>query len=152
MGMWRRVFYALALGLASSACASALGPGEYDLATDPAFAPDERAQIASALDAWAVWTEGRLTVHLTDDVGDATILRESTGTGRYSRRERALYVNPDELSTYDDGLRAMTANLVGQFSGMPLHDGCGVLGRECVRFELSEADRASCRSAGFCSP
>jgi len=59
-------------------------------------------------------------------------------------------VNPPELATYEQGLRAMTANLVGQILGMQLHDGRGVLSRDDVVFEFTPADRDACRAAGFC--
>lgn len=130
-------------------CAPAPGE-EYTLEADQAFPATEREEIRTALHAWENWSDGLLCVALVDGPGDARIVREDFGTGRYSRRERALYVNPTELATYDNGLRAMTANLVGQFMGMKLHDGCGVLGAKCVTFEFTDADRASCRAAGYC--
>lgn len=122
----------------------------YTVSVDSTFTAEERTEVGKALDDWRTWSDGALDVELVDGHADVSIRRKPGELGAFSRVRRTIDLDPDELATYPSGLEAMTANIVGQMAGMALHDGCGVLGRDCARAEFTPADLASCRAAGFC--
>lgn len=157
----RAVLFLAALGFAGCAAPDAIlgapQPGdELALALSPDWSARERTAVSRALETWRSASHGCLAVHIADvnEQADATLHRGPTpdgGAGWYSRPERALTVDADAIADVPDGVEAMTANLVGQIVGMPLHDGPrGVLSRGNVTAEVTADDRASCRAAGYC--
>lgn len=152
----------LALSLLSlAACAlpsleeSAVQPGKrYIATTTGAWTDDEIQELRAACDLWRKETQGAIDIDLSTEPGDVEVRRSTTGSsilGRFTRFERLIIIDADALKTYEHGVGAMMANLIGQFARMKLHDGPGVLSNEDVRLEFTEADRASCREAGYCS-
>jgi hypothetical protein len=117
-------------------------------------------ELSAACRDWQAWTDGALTCHVTGDASAATyatLVRASTGKpgrlGAVDVTGRRLVIDADSI---EQGLplifvRAMAENLLGQAAGMDLHDGArGVLSRESISAEFTDADRSSCRDAGFC--
>lgn len=145
-----RLLLAFVLLASATACViPALPPlegEEHTLSVDASFTPGERAGIQAAADTWRAETKGRFNVRVTEASGEVELHRGPAGLyfGHFDRGARTITIDADNLNAYDRGVQAMTANMLGQFVGMSLHDGCGVLGRECVVAEFTEADRASC--------
>ncbi len=145
---------ALAVLLACAGCAlpslemPALEGEEHTLFVDPAFSSSERAEIEAAVGTWRTETAGRVNVRLTDEPGaDVELVRAQTGIellGHFNRMQRNITIDADALGAYPRGVQAMTANMLGQFVGLPLHGSCGVLGRDCLQADFTEADRAVC--------
>lgn len=116
--------------------------------------PSEVEQITSALEDWREVSAGRLDVRITSEGEDAVLLRRKTPIDAYawySLKERIIVIDGESLSSYEQGVKAMTMNIIGVIAGMRLHDGCGVLGKECVEPRFSEGDLRSCRERGYCS-
>ena len=129
---------------------------EHVLSIDSAFTAEERSEIEEGAALWREATAGRMNVRVTAEPGgEATMRRGPTGGDRFGRitwASRSISIDADALAAYPHGVRAMTANMLGQIVGMPLHDGCGVLGRDCLKPKFTPADRDVCVGFGACEP
>lgn len=125
---------------------------EHVVSVDPSFTENERVEIHAAADLWRAETKGRLAIRLTDEHdAEVKILRgHAAALGHFDRTRGTIVLDADGLADYRAGVRSMAANMIGQYVGMPLHDGCGVLARHCVVPEFSDGDRASCEAVGAC--
>lgn len=147
-----RLLLAIA-ALALGGCSMTLvEPGDPPFVVTPegAWSEGEIYQLDRACREWATITEGKLSCRLGPD-GDARAIRGSTGSEYLAKlvaMERAVYLDADRMIPGELGPVAM--NAFGLASGMKLHPGKGVLSSETVSAEFTEADRASCRAAGFC--
>lgn len=152
----RRALACLAL-VACSALPGRPEPGErYHLEPVGAWTRDELAELVGACDAWRTFTEGALDCVITSSSPDGAIVRthvEGEWYGENAAIAREIRIDADRMladgwSTRDVG--SLARNLMGQAAGMDLHDEAGVLSRGAVSHEFTEADRASCRAAGWC--
>ncbi len=127
---------AMMMGCAAVADAAAPDPGD-ELVLEVHGV--DVAAVERALERWRAESGGRVNV-VVGEHGDASI---ATGAEpHYSRAGRYMTVPVDDVEWW-------AVHLVGRMLGMPLHDGEGILAREPTR-AFNEADRASCRAAGFC--
>lgn len=133
-------------------------PGErYHLEPRGDWTREELEELEGACDAWRAFTEGALDCVLTSSTPDGGIVRTHVEGDWYGENVAiAREIRIDAVRMLRDGwsvrdVGSLVRNLLGQAAGMRLHDEAGVLSRDAVSHEFTEADRASCRASGWCS-